>query len=67
MRERGFVHNETVRDVVAATGIAVSAFKRVCCTPLPVSSLDRVAGMVAEWFSAHLSVLLKEHFTFAER
>ena len=33
---------------------AVVAFKRVCCIPVHTSSSDRVAGMVAEWFSMHV-------------
>ena len=48
---------------------AMSAFKQFCCIPLPLSFVDRVAGMVAEWFSAvqtaHLSVRLKERVTSA--
>ena len=47
------MHNETVRNVIAATRCAVFVFKRVYCMPLPVSSMDRVADMVAEWFSLH--------------
>ena len=35
------------------TRCAVFAFKRVYCSPVQTSSGDRVAGMVAEWFSMH--------------
>ena len=51
--EREFVRAEAVRNVVAATRCAVFVFKRVYCKPLPASGMDRVAGMVADWFSLH--------------
>ena len=48
-----FVRTETVRGVMAATRCAVFVFKRVYYIPLPASGMDRVAGMVADWFSLH--------------
>ena len=41
------LRNETVRDVMAATRCAGFVFRRVCCIPVPASSMDRVAGMEA--------------------
>ena len=38
---------------MAATRCAVVVFERVCCIPVQTSSVDRVVGMVAEWFSLH--------------
>ena len=38
---------------MAATRGAVFVFIRDHCTPPAASSMDRVAGMVAEWFSLH--------------
>ena len=63
------MYSETVRNVMAATRCAMAVFKLVYCIPVQASSVDRVAGLVAEWFSLHerltFSVRLKEHFTSA--
>ena len=47
------MRTETVRNVMAATRCAMFEFKSVCYIPLPAAGTDRVAGMVAVWFSLH--------------
>ena len=47
------MRTEIVRNVMAATRCAVFVFKGVYYIPHPASGMDRVAVMVADWFSLH--------------
>ena len=53
------MRNEIVRYVMAAIRCAVVMFKRVYCIPIPASSMDRVGGMVAEWFSMYKRLIFR--------
>ena len=49
---------EAVRNAMAATRCAVVVFKRVYYLLVQTSSGDRVASMVAEWFSMHERLII---------
>ena len=56
------MRSETVRNVMAATRCAVFVFKRVYYIPPPASGMDRVAGLVADWFSLRERLIFQSVF-----